>query len=216
VKTEQHRALADPHRASILGLLRESGPLGVAELAELVALHANTVRWHLGVLAQAGLVTSRPDPRGTPGRPRVVFEANGRDGAPAREDYRLLATMLAGSLAGAPDGPARAEEAGREWGRYLVERPPPFVPTSEADAVTRVCALLAEHGFEPEAQGRSVRMRRCPFRALAETHGQVVCTLHRGLLGGALAELRAPLEVESLDAFVEPSLCVATLAPPGG
>jgi predicted ArsR family transcriptional regulator len=56
-------------------------------------------------------------------------------------------------------------------------------------------------------------MHRCPFRELAEQHGAVVCALHLGLVRGALAELRSPMQVERLDPFDEPGRCTAYLRP---
>lgn len=82
---------------------------------------------------------------------------------------------------------------------------------SDAEAVEEVVDLLAEHGFRPEASREEIRMRACPFRELAESHPGVVCAVHQGLISGALAELGDELEVERLDAFVEPELCVARL-----
>ena len=55
-------------------------------------------------------------------------------------------------------------------------------------------------------------MRRCPFHDLAESQPEIVCAVHRGLIAGALEELGSGLEVEGLDVFVEPDLCVARLA----
>jgi predicted ArsR family transcriptional regulator len=40
----------------------------------------------------------------------------------------------------------------------------------------------------------------------------VICALHLGLMRGALARMRAPVSVDRLDPFVEPSLCVAHLS----
>lgn len=54
-------------------------------------------------------------------------------------------------------------------------------------------------------------MRRCPFYALAETSPQVICTLHQGIIEGALSEAGSGATVERLDAFVEPGLCIAHL-----
>jgi predicted ArsR family transcriptional regulator len=54
-------------------------------------------------------------------------------------------------------------------------------------------------------------MRRCPFHSLAEQHPEVVCAVHRGLISGALDELGSRLEVDGLDVFVEPDLCIAHL-----
>ena len=56
-------------------------------------------------------------------------------------------------------------------------------------------------------------MHRCPFHDLAEAHPEVVCPVHKGLISGALEALGSQLEVEGLDVFVRPDLCVARLAP---
>jgi len=52
-------------------------------------------------------------------------------------------------------------------------------------------------------------MRRCPLYALAETNPEIVCTLHRGMIDGALEQVGSRAHVEQLDVFVEPSLCAA-------
>lgn len=213
--TTRHRALAEPSRAHILETLAGAGePLDAVELARRVGLHPNTVRWHLGVLADAGLVTSSPEHRTRPGRPRIVFTPAGEAEESGRRDYRLLAAVLAGSLSGSPEGPAAAERAGNAWGRYLVERPPPLARLDADAAADRVVHLLAEHGFEPEREDGDVVMRRCPFHDLAEQHGDVVCAVHLGLIRGALSEIGAPVTVTRLEPFVEPGLCRARLGPP--
>lgn len=210
--TQIHRALADQRRVRILDELRESPPgLDAHELAERLEIHPNTVRWHLAILADAGFVASHSGPRPKRGRPRTVYTLGEGADARERENYRLLATILAGMMARLDDGPARAVEAGRAWGRYLVRRPPPHVRLSDAEAIQEVVDLLAEHGFQPEAGHEEIRMHTCPFRELVETHAGVVCAVHQGLISGALAELGNELEVERLDAFVEPELCIARL-----
>lgn len=214
-----HRALADGRRSSILEALEESGaPLDARELGLRVGLHPNTVRWHLGVLADAGLVTSRPETRGKPGRPRILYAraATARTSG-ARDEYRLLATILAGAVAEArtQDG---ARAAGHAWGRFLAERPPPFTTVDDRAAIEAVAGLLDQQGFEPEADDGEIRMRRCPFHDLAETHPDVVCAVHEGLISGALEELGSELRVGALEVFPRPDLCIARLARrrPGG
>jgi len=82
---------------------------------------------------------------------------------------------------------------------------------------TELVELLAELGFEPEPpdgpRTREIRLRHCPFQNLAEQHGDVICSVHLGLMQGALTAMRAPVAVDRLDPFVEPDLCVAHLAP---
>jgi predicted ArsR family transcriptional regulator len=205
LETARHRALADERRVRILTELASSPDgLDAAELGRRVGLHANTVRWHLGILVDAGVAGSRPEPRETPGRPRILYRIG--DGAePVRHDeYRLLATILAELVA---DEPARCEDAGRRWGHALARG------RSHERAVDAVVALLDEQGFEPEAEDSAIAMHHCPFHDLAESSPDVVCAVHRGLIDGALAELGSSLSVSELDIFPRPGVCLAHLAP---
>jgi predicted ArsR family transcriptional regulator len=126
--------------------------------------------------------------------------------------YRLLARiLLSGLAAGGPAARASAARAGREWGRYLVDRPPPSRPVTGAEASGRLTALLDDLDFAPEPSGDVIRLRHCPFLELAEEYGPIVCDVHLGLMQGALAELGAPLAADALEPFAEPGACVARL-----
>jgi predicted ArsR family transcriptional regulator len=207
-----HRALADDRRERIVQELRGTRDgLDVQELARRLGLHQNTIRFHLGVLADAGLVSSQPAERSVPGRPRIVYRLRAEAAAAGTDEYRLLATILAGTVAGRTEGPSEAEAAGRAWGRYLVRRPEPLTRLSDAEATSQVVELLDQQGFAPDQGESQIRMRRCPFHDLAETQPHIVCSVHRGLLSGALDELGSELEVDGLDVFVEPDLCIARL-----
>jgi predicted ArsR family transcriptional regulator len=207
-------------RADVLDLLRAAdGPLGVREIAERTGLHANTARFHLEALVDAGLAVRDTEDRGTPGRPRIGYQAVA-DGPGGRRRYRLLAEMLTSLIAGTmPQPPAAAESAGREWGAYLTEQPPPYQRLTAEDAVAKLTAVMEEMGFAPqvEADGRRylLSLRQCPFREVAARHRNVICSLHLGLMRGALDRMRAPVEADRLDPFVEPSLCVARLTARG-
>jgi predicted ArsR family transcriptional regulator len=214
-------------RRQILALLHDSdGALGVAELAERVGLHPNTVRFHLDRLVAEGLVLRRIQERTQPGRPRLSFTAAGSPTRRDRRSYRLLAEVLASFFTGAvPDAAAAATEAGVMWGRYLTARPAPYRRASEEEAVAELMRTLDEIGFAPELSaaparapagaGREILLRHCPFLEVAEAHREVVCSVHLGLMQGALAEMRAPVTADRLTPFVEPSLCIAGLAGTG-
>jgi predicted ArsR family transcriptional regulator len=200
-------------RALVAAALRDSPDgLDTQQLATRLDLHPNTVRWHLGALAEEGAVSSAPVPSGGRGRPRIVYRAEPEAEPGTRDEYRLLATVLSGTLAATEDGPQAAERAGREWGRFLAPRRLPLVHTTDDDARRAVTALLEEQGFRPEACADGVRMRRCPFHDLAEAQPEIVCAVHKGLVDGALEELGSDLRISSLDVFVEPDLCVARLS----
>ena len=205
------RALADDHRVRIIEELRAAPDgLDVRSLARRLRLHENTVRWHLGILGDAGFLDHAPASNGKPGRPRMLYTL--RRGAVAGtggDEHRLLATVLTGTVAELPDGEQRAEEAGRAWGRFLVRRPSPLERVDDGEAVAEVARLLDEEGFAAEPHGTEIHMRRCPFHDLAETNPDIVCGVHSGLMKGALEELGSDLEVEGLDVFVRPDLCIA-------
>jgi predicted ArsR family transcriptional regulator len=201
-------------RAIVLDELRTLDvAVSVRDVAERVGLHVNTARFHLDGLVDDGLASRRSEPRATPGRPRVLYTATLDQAGP--RSFGLLAEMLTGlvvSLDGA--GPA-AVDAGRRWGSQLVQRPSSPRRLGAPEALDRLLEVLVDVGFEPELDGggqpTEVRLRHCPFREVAQSHADVVCALHLGLMQGALSELQAPVDVTSLEPFVTPSLCIGRL-----
>jgi len=213
-----HRALSDPSRVQILKVVQEAEtPLDARELGTRVGLHVNTVRSHLRVLAEAGLVSARREARTRPGRPRVLYEATAEPlDERALASYRLLAQILASSLAGSERDPsARAEEAGRVWGAHLIRKPPPFTSTSREETIDEVVRLHEQYGFKPELRraksGQEIVLKRCPFQEVATTYQSVICPVHLGLIKGALAELGTGVEADWLQPFAEPGACVGHL-----
>ncbi len=184
--TTLHRALADPRRAELVSALEEAvGALDASELGRRVGLHANTVRWHLGILEDAGVVTSRPEHRETPGRPRRVWERAQSATHDEADEHRALAQALVSVVAGLPSAERDAEAAGRAWGRSAA-RGAAAAPASERAAVEELVRVLAVRGFEPQTQGLEISMHRCPFAELARESPAVVCGMHRGLVEGVL------------------------------
>jgi predicted ArsR family transcriptional regulator len=204
-------------RADVLDTLRAAGgPVGVREVAQRMGLHPNTARFHLEALVDAGLAAREAEDRESPGRPRIGYRALA-DGPAGQRRYRLLAEMLTTLIAGTMPEPTRAaEEAGREWGAYLTQQPPPYQRLTADDAVAALTAIMAEMGFAPQVQADGdgqyrLCLRQCPFREVAQDHRDVICSLHLGLMRGALAQMRAPVSAVRLEPFVEPSLCTAGL-----
>jgi predicted ArsR family transcriptional regulator len=148
----------------------------------------------------------------------VVFTAGPIGDSARQHNYRLLAEMLTGLIAGLlpQPGPA-AIEAGERWGRYLAPRPAPLHSVDANDGIRRLTAVLSDVGFAPEAvsdlPAPVIGLRHCPFLDIAVQHPELVCSLHLGLIRGVLSEVRAPLTAERLESFVEPSLCLAHLTP---
>jgi predicted ArsR family transcriptional regulator len=226
-----HAALAAPARATLLDLLRAGGrPRDARELAEMCGLHVNTTRFHLDVLADAGLVAREPRMSGRRGRPRLLYRAAaGPAAAETDSGYALLAGMLASHWEGADggsDASRRAERAGYATAAAMIGHIPPRrtadagVDAGQSDleaSLAPIVALFAELGFAPEVvdegSAAQLRLRACPFHSVAAAHPEVVCSLHLGLLRGALDELGVPASAHELRPFVEPQLCTATLTP---
>lgn len=204
-------------RGQVWELLRAADEaLGVQQVAARTGLHVNTARFHLDNLVEAGLAERTVEGRNQPGRPRMVYQAKASDTSAGQRSYRLLATMLTTLIAGELPQPHQAAvSAGQEWGRYLTERPAPYEHVDAEDGIRRLSAVLADAGFDPGAVDDTdapvIPLRHCPFREVAQRHGDVVCSLHLGLMQGVLAEVRAPLAAHRLEPFVEPSLCLAHL-----
>lgn len=201
-------------RAEVLAWLRQTDrPCSVAEVADATGLHLNTARFHLDSLVEDGLAERASEPREVPGRPRILYSARGP--VPGPRSYGLLAEMLTGLVASLKDAGPAAVDAGRAWGRHLVERSAPSERVDAPEAVDRLNRVLDAIGFQPETRttkkGAEVRLHHCPFREVAERHTDVVCAIHLGLMQGALEELDAPVVATSLEPFVSANLCVARL-----
>jgi predicted ArsR family transcriptional regulator len=195
----------------------------VEPLATELGLHPNTVRGHLGILERAGLIERIAEQRRVPGRPRALYRAvEQEEVSPAAADYSFLSEVLASVIqATSPNAAELAELAGREWGRHLADRPAPFTTTKPADAVQRVIGTLNDLGFEPrgvtDGTTTVIRLLDCPFREVALRHGLVVCSIHKGLVAGMLDVMATTVQIDALEPFVQPSLCIARLSDrPGG
>lgn len=212
----QHVALAVASRRRLLEVLRcADEPLDVAALAQAVGLHVTTARFHLDVLERAGLVGRTVERPGRPGRPRQLYSVVGVP--EASTGHRQLAGVLASALAADPDtGPRYAEQAGRGW---ATDQLPIEEGLSWEEGMRQVEELFARLGFSPQvvdgSQQRHLELRSCPFRDLARAYPHIVCTVHLGLLRGALDRLQLPVaEQARLRPFVEPGLCIADVPIP--
>ncbi|HEX2806459.1 MAG TPA: winged helix-turn-helix transcriptional regulator [Kineosporiaceae bacterium] len=196
----EHRVMDGSSRAGVLNVMRErGGQLRVEDLAEAVGLSLSAVRFHLDRLITDGLVRSAREPRLTPGRPRVIYQALAEEAVDDAAAYRRLAALLADELA-LHGGGAAAEHAGRSWAEQLMKPPDhgskPLIPVvsprtstdsspgTAPDSLSDVLAVLENGGFSPRVMdgGWTIELHRCPFKELMPGQSEVVCTVHRGLL----------------------------------
>lgn len=208
-------------RRDVLRVLKaERGPLSIAAIARVLDVHSNTVRFHLVKLVRDGQV-EHVEPRGRqPGRQPLMFRAVAQMDRTGPRHYRLLAEILAATLASGRNPSATAQAAGRAWARQFKTPAPQQKKTTAKKSVQHLVGVLDEFGFAPEHRSsggqQQIGLRHCPFLELAESQSKVVCSIHLGLMQGVLEGDAAPVTVDRLEAFAQPDLCLAHLRPQGG
>lgn len=183
------KALGDNTRYAIyLELARSPLPLATAEIADILGLHVNTVRPHLERMRDVGLLRVDTETRGSVGRPQhrytLAADAPGLGLEPS--PWPMMArTLLDAASSGGLEGDDLAD-AGRRQGAADAARWP-----EGADCLDALVVEQAKLGFDPETidheEGATMAFAHCPFRELAETHPQLVCSLHNGMVEGFVA-----------------------------
>jgi len=177
--------LADDVRRRLYEVVNgQDEPLTRDQAAAAVGVSRALAAYHLDRLAEAGLVdvgfaraTGRTGPGS--GRPAKQYSPSSREIAvsfPPR-DYALLARILATAVDGPTSERVRAALAsaaaqeGEELGRRSGTLP---------DALTVA-------GYEPETDlDGDLVLRNCPFHRIVQEHTDLVCSLNRALVQGAL------------------------------
>jgi predicted ArsR family transcriptional regulator len=191
----------------------QTGGVSREEVAAATGIARTLAAYHLDRLAAEGLLAvsyERRSGRTGPGagRPAKYYTRAERELAvsiPPR-DYHLAARLLADAAAADTHGHTRrvlsqaAEELGREIAR-------------DAGPGTELQPLLCERGYEPYADEGVLRLRNCPFHAVAQRHPEVVCAMNLALLRGLVADR------PGVTAALEPGsgrCCVALRGAAGG
>ncbi|RFZ50743.1 transcriptional regulator [Mycobacterium liflandii] len=203
-------------RRDVLQVLKAARrPMSITAVAEVLGVHPNTVRFHLDTLVGDGRVERVESDRKRPGRPPLMFAAVRQMDRSGPRHYRLLAEILAMSLAAGRDPRGKALAAGRAWGQQMRIPAPQRKRASTTEAIDHLVNALDELGFAPERRksdgAQQIGLRHCPFLELAEARATIVCPIHLGLMQGVLESQAAPVTVDRLDAFAEPDLCLAHL-----
>lgn len=214
--------LDEPVRRALYRYVAEqSGPVGRDQAARAARTTRENAAFHLDRLVAAGLLEvsfMRLSGRSGPGagRPSKLYRRSPVEidvTLPPRR-YQLLAELLAGAI-DAPHGqdPRRAvAKAARAFGRGLGEEARARAGRrASRPALTRsAIAVLDEYGFAPSVSpDGSVRLRNCPFDALARGHRQLVCGMNLAFMEGILAGLHASGLAARSDP--QPGLCCVAL-----
>jgi predicted ArsR family transcriptional regulator len=215
------KALGDNTRYAIyLELARSARPLATADIAESLALHANTVRPHLERMRDAGLLAVEIGGRGDVGRPQhrycVAPDAPSLGLEPPTMPVlaRMVLSMAKRLQASGDDAAAVGLDEGRIRARNYQNAP----STLEA-----LVSDLDRLGFDPvvtdaepsdasKDDGAAViAFANCPFADLAEEHPELVCGLHRGLVAGFVAQM-ADTETRDFCTLTSRTPCRVTVA----
>lgn len=182
------KTLGDNTRYAIyLELARSVRPLATAEIAEILDLHANTVRPHLERMRDLGLVEVTTVATGSVGRPqhRYALAADAPSLGLEPPAFPTVTRMLLRAAAAAGVDPDELLEAGREQGREDFARTRAGGPVDLVDALEDE---LEAFGFDParadDGEAVTIAFTHCPFRELAEAHPDLVCSMHQGMVEG--------------------------------
>lgn len=201
--------LQDPVRRRLYEVVAGHGePVSRNAAAEAVGIQRTLAAHHLDKLVEAGLLetesrrlTGRSGPGA--GRPAKLYRRAAGEhqvSIPPR-DYRIAADLLA-QVAEQARLDAELQAAARRRGADLRGDGEPIADLSDA------AERLAARGYEPFDDEGVVRLRNCPFHALAEEFPPLVCGMNLALLEGLLGT-SAELDVR-LDA--RPGLCCVAIS----
>lgn len=195
---------AETSRENIARLIGEaSEPLSVEDISALTGLHVNTIRTHLEVLRAAGRINRTRGASDGRGRPRWLYAPTA-----SADPYRQLSSELIDALADAD--PATAEEAATRWRRADDVTRQPAASPDEAVAVAAASLEQLGFGVEVSPVGDTVYLSGCPYAALVADH-PVICDIHASALEQVLAGTEQDIELEALDVYPKPGVCVAHL-----
>jgi predicted ArsR family transcriptional regulator len=202
-------SLGEPSRRALYRFVAGS-PEEVSrdQAARATGLSRMLAAFHLDRLVSAGLLEAtfrRISGRSGPGagRPAKLYRRARQPvsvSLPQRR-YDIVSKLLAEVIERSGDGSVRNRlgEAARELGRRLASNPNPLPRRNKPREA--LAALLTELGFEPYEDGGVVRLRNCPFDALAQAHRELICSTNLCLMEGVLeglAERRMKVQLERL------------------
>jgi len=171
--------------------------VGRDEAARALRISRALAAFHLDKLVQQGLLdasyrrlTARRGPGA--GRPAKLYHRSSRqlDVTLPERRYELAGRVFARALtAAAPAARGALERAARAEGRTLgaVARGRTGANGGADRLLANTLAVLDECGYDPARVNGEVRLRNCPFDALANECRPLVCGMNLALMRGVLA-----------------------------
>lgn len=191
-RAHDFRGLTQPRRLLLLRAIQQDPGRRAAALAEESGIPLNTVRDHLRVLEDEGLIRSETQHHGGRGRPPVVFH-------PVRDvrSNAVARTRVEG-----------ATNRGRLL-RAVSREEQPTLGTSAQRQVDVLYEHLDDAGLSPVVDDANLTfdLAPCHYRDLLDEDQALVCGVHAQLVRDVLQHTSGPLEMERLDPFVTRDAC---------
>ncbi|MFW5965918.1 MAG: helix-turn-helix transcriptional regulator [Persicimonas sp.] len=168
------KILLSEAKAALLDMMKTSGEISVVDAVEELDLAKTTIRQHLQLLEQYGLVKRRQKREGR-GRPRIMYSLTPKadEFYPSHEDS-LLEEFIA-YLIDREESELVERFFDRHWKR-LEKRAAERLRVAEDSLQGRLKALegfLHEHGFVPKTpveDGKAtIRVCNCPYKSVVES-----------------------------------------------
>ena len=207
-------SLNEPVRRALYQYVgQRGGDVSRDDAAAAVGISRGLAAFHLDKLVEEGLLEvtfRRLSGRSGPGagRPSKLYRRSSRQielTLPPRS-YELAARLFADALEG-EDLRKVAHEFGGSVG--MEARAIAGQEAGREKLLDSLEAVLTAYGFEPyHNPNGELRMRNCPFHALAQRHRVLVCGMNLALMEGALETLRS----DGVEAVLDPrpgECCVA-------
>lgn len=176
--------LQDPQRRALYEYVVAQGrSVSRNEAAAAVGLQRTLAAFHLDRMATAGLLEityKRLNNRSGPGagRPAKLYSRRASEhtvSLPPR-DYARAANVLADAI----------ERSGAEETLYTTAHAQGVSEGAPIASLEDLRETLTQRGYEPYATATGLRLRNCPFHALAQDFPVVACGMNLALLGGML------------------------------
>ena len=210
-------ALEEPVRRSLYHyVVDQQRDVSREEAARAIGLSRTLTGFHLDRLVEEGLLQAsfrRLSGRSGPGagRPAKLYRRSGRQFSVSlpQRSYDLAGRILAGAMDAV--GAEAVRPALRKTAWMIGQRIGADARAGVGSRPSRKRLLagarsaLAAHGYEPVQTSAEIRLRNCPFHALAGEHRELVCGMNLALVEGVVEGLELPRARPVLDP--QPGMC---------
>ncbi|HLT56315.1 MAG TPA: helix-turn-helix domain-containing protein [Bacillota bacterium] len=198
--------LSDPTRFHIYEYLVEHHKeVSVNEIAKQFDIHPNVARLHLSKLEDVRMVTSYSKKTGKGGRPSRVYRLSDRVvelDFPHR-DYKLLSSIMIESMAELGEtGKTIIYETGKKYGMDVMKDEKIRAENMSTEEKIKLLedasfllGMYSNFNYDNENNRVYFEVNNCPFKELASTNQEMVCSMHNAFIQGMFESLFDDVEL---------------------